>query len=194
VGEGGCIIGPPTLVNAIADALSPFGELRLELPLTPSKILELIEGRPISQKASGHGAAPSSPVSAPPASAPEITPAPAAKQAEPVVAAAPPPQEETGNPAIDGMWKFVLASPVGPQYFKGRLATNGDVLTGIFYMNSDEAHFTGTVSGNNLKWDLKVTKPMSITLKYDVQVEGDKLAGKVKMGFFGTSKLTGERT
>ena len=42
VGEGGNIIGPPTLVNAIADALSPFGELRLELPLTPDKILKLI--------------------------------------------------------------------------------------------------------------------------------------------------------
>jgi aerobic carbon-monoxide dehydrogenase large subunit len=43
VGEGGAIIGPPTLVNAIADALAPFGARCLELPLTPSKILELIE-------------------------------------------------------------------------------------------------------------------------------------------------------
>jgi len=43
VGEGGAIIGPPTLVNAIADALEPFGARCLELPLTPSKILQLIE-------------------------------------------------------------------------------------------------------------------------------------------------------
>lgn len=43
VGEGGAIIGPPTLVNAIADALVPFGARCLDLPLTPSKILELIE-------------------------------------------------------------------------------------------------------------------------------------------------------
>src|SRR3546814_9162074 len=45
VGEGGCIIGPPTLVNAIADALAPFGELKLEFPLTPSRLLAHIEGR-----------------------------------------------------------------------------------------------------------------------------------------------------
>src|SRR5690606_38585828 len=45
VGEGGCIIGPPTLVNAIADALAPFGELTLELPLTPARLLAHIEGR-----------------------------------------------------------------------------------------------------------------------------------------------------
>jgi carbon-monoxide dehydrogenase large subunit len=43
VGEGGMIIGAPTLVNAIADALSPFGPLPDDLPLTPSKLLKLME-------------------------------------------------------------------------------------------------------------------------------------------------------
>lgn len=43
VGEGGAIIGPPTLVNAIADALSPFGVLSVELPLSPSKLLALMD-------------------------------------------------------------------------------------------------------------------------------------------------------
>ena len=45
VGEGGAIIGPPTLVNAIADALAPFGEVPVVLPLTPAKLLSIIEGR-----------------------------------------------------------------------------------------------------------------------------------------------------
>ena len=43
VGEGGAIIGPPTLVNAIHDALSPFGVTCLDLPLTPSRLLARIE-------------------------------------------------------------------------------------------------------------------------------------------------------
>jgi carbon-monoxide dehydrogenase large subunit len=43
VGEGGAIIGPPTLVNAIHDALAPFGVTCLDLPLTPAKLLALIE-------------------------------------------------------------------------------------------------------------------------------------------------------
>lgn len=42
VGEGGAIIGPPTLVNAIADALEPFGDLPLDLPLTPAKLVALM--------------------------------------------------------------------------------------------------------------------------------------------------------
>lgn len=48
VGEGGCIIGPPTLVNAISDALAPSGELELKLPLTPTRLLGVIEGRDLS--------------------------------------------------------------------------------------------------------------------------------------------------
>jgi carbon-monoxide dehydrogenase large subunit len=48
VGEGGAIIGPPTLVNAINDALAPFGEIALTLPFTPARILDVIEGRDIS--------------------------------------------------------------------------------------------------------------------------------------------------
>jgi carbon-monoxide dehydrogenase large subunit len=47
VGEGGAIIGPPTLINAIADALAPFGEMTFDLPLTPSKLMSIIEQRPM---------------------------------------------------------------------------------------------------------------------------------------------------
>lgn len=43
IGEGGAIIGPPTLVNAIADALGPFNAAGLDLPLSPSKILKILE-------------------------------------------------------------------------------------------------------------------------------------------------------
>jgi aerobic carbon-monoxide dehydrogenase large subunit len=106
----------------------------------------------------------------------------------------PAPEQRTVSPAaIDGMWKMVLATPMGAQQFTGRLATNGNVLTGSLYSEMGQQDFTGTVVGNTLKWDLKVTKPVSLTLKYEVQIEGDKLLGKVKMGFFGTAKLTGER-
>lgn len=42
VGEGGIIIGAPTLVNAIADAMVPFGPLPESLPLTPPKLFALM--------------------------------------------------------------------------------------------------------------------------------------------------------
>jgi len=48
VGEGGAIIGPPTLVNAISDALAPFGEVPLSLPLSPPKLLAIMEGEAVA--------------------------------------------------------------------------------------------------------------------------------------------------
>jgi aerobic carbon-monoxide dehydrogenase large subunit len=42
VGEGGMVVAPPTVVNAIEDALSPFGVRIYEQHLPPARILELI--------------------------------------------------------------------------------------------------------------------------------------------------------
>jgi carbon-monoxide dehydrogenase large subunit len=179
VGEGGAIIGPPTLVNAIADALAPFGELTYELPFTPTKLLEVIEGRSLARKTNDHGAVQPG-VEAP---APDPLP-PVPQEATPATAQ---------SAAADGMWKMVLSTPMGPQEMKGQFITNGTQLTGTLFSEVGDQEFAGTVTGNNLKWDMKVTKPVSLTLKYDLLIEGDTLTGKVKMGFFGNAKLTGER-
>jgi carbon-monoxide dehydrogenase large subunit len=45
VGEGGAIGAPPAVVNAVADALAPFGVDVTHLPLSPARIVSLIEGR-----------------------------------------------------------------------------------------------------------------------------------------------------
>jgi carbon-monoxide dehydrogenase large subunit len=43
VGEGGAIGAPPAVVNAVADALSPFGVTITQLPLSPASIVALLE-------------------------------------------------------------------------------------------------------------------------------------------------------
>ena len=43
VGEGGMIVAPACLTNAIEDALQPFGVRVREQHLPPSRILELID-------------------------------------------------------------------------------------------------------------------------------------------------------
>jgi aerobic carbon-monoxide dehydrogenase large subunit len=176
VGEGGAIIGPPTLVNAIADALAPFGEVAVELPLTPAKLLSIIEGRSLLRAAKHMQ---------PPAASATVEPAPIVANLTNAASA-----EES----VDGDWKMVLSTPMGPQEMMGHFESDGHVLSG--YLSSPEGRqsFTGTVEGNRLIFDLKVVKPMKITLKYDIEVEGDRLVGKVKMGIFGSAKLKGERT
>jgi carbon-monoxide dehydrogenase large subunit len=46
VGEGGAIGAPPAVVNAIADAVAPFGVTITRLPLGPSQVLSLLHNSP----------------------------------------------------------------------------------------------------------------------------------------------------
>jgi carbon-monoxide dehydrogenase large subunit len=185
VGEGGCIVGPPTLVNAIADALQPFGGLpeTIELPLSPTRVLEIIEGR--SMAPAPVSAAPAQPEAAAPAATEPVAVAPSAPQSPTTATAV----------AVDGTWNLVLATPMGPQKMVGTFKTAGKAFSGRLDSDQGSMDFEGgTVDGGHVWFDLKVVKPMKITLKYDFTIEGNKLAGTVKMGIFGKAKLTGERS
>lgn len=46
VGEGGAIVAPAAVVNAIADALTPFAVRSAILPLSPDRLLELLSAAP----------------------------------------------------------------------------------------------------------------------------------------------------
>ena len=179
VGEGGCIIGPPTLVNAIADALSPFGEIEeLRLPLTPARILDVIEQRDVSGHAT-HGA----PVNAP-----------ALARTAQVVSEPASPAKPAPSASIDGDWDMTLKAPMGGQSFLAHFETTGTALSG--YLSSPEGRqdfSDGTVEDGRLKFEVKVEKPMKITLKYDLQASGNAITGKCKMGMFGTAKVSAER-
>jgi carbon-monoxide dehydrogenase large subunit len=43
VGEAGCIAAPPTIVNAVLDALAPLGISAIDMPLKPEKLWMLIQ-------------------------------------------------------------------------------------------------------------------------------------------------------
>jgi carbon-monoxide dehydrogenase large subunit len=45
LGEAGCIALPPAIVNAVVDALAPFGVSHLDMPITAEKVWRLIQGR-----------------------------------------------------------------------------------------------------------------------------------------------------
>jgi carbon-monoxide dehydrogenase large subunit len=42
-GEAGAIGSPPTIVNAVIDALAPMGITHLDMPLTPARVWAAIE-------------------------------------------------------------------------------------------------------------------------------------------------------
>lgn len=191
VGEGGAIIGPPTLVNAIADALRPFGEVPVNLPLTPTRLMSVIEGRDLSAP---------EPV---PASAATVDPAPAmprgpsgdAMQVDPAAAIMPGGSAAAlaQTASIDGEYDMVLSTPMGPQDMVMRLARDGGTVTGELSSPEGAMEFTGAYDAGRVTFDLKVTKPMKITLKYDLTVTGGNVAGTCKMGIFGKARVKGKK-
>jgi carbon-monoxide dehydrogenase large subunit len=196
VGEGGAIIGPPTLVNAIADALSPFGEIEeLVLPLTPARILDVIEQRDVSGTAAWRKGVVANQEAA----------ADAILAAEPM-AATPPPVDAMVLPGgtealaqaapagIEGDWNVVLKTPMGPQAMVAHFDTDGAALSGYLSAPEGRQDFGGgTWADGCAKFEVKVEQPMKITLKYDLGIEGDAITGKCKMGMFGSAKVTGQR-
>ena len=185
VGEGGAIIGPPTLVNAIADALAPFGELggeagEVTLPLTPSRILDLIEQRNVS----GHQAPAEKAVAA--TVAEEVS-------AE-TVAVSPETEPAPATASIDGDWDMTLKAPMGGQTFLAHFDTEGTSLSGYLSAPEGRQEFSGgTFEDGRMKFEVKVDKPMKVTLKYDLQATADSITGKCKMGMFGTAKVNAVR-
>ena len=96
--------------------------------------------------------------------------------------------------AADGKWEIVINSPLGAQKAQLDLKTDGASLTGMQQAAQGSGPLeNGKVDGNNLSWSAKISSPMSMTLDLTDTVDGDKLAGSVKAGSFGSFPFTGTR-
>jgi hypothetical protein len=96
--------------------------------------------------------------------------------------------------AADGLWNTTMKTPMGPQVGTLELTTNGDSLSGSMKSAQGDMEFSGgTVDGDRLAWTLEITSPMPMKLEFAATVDGDSLAGEVKLGAFGTAQLEGVR-
>jgi cytochrome P450 len=103
--------------------------------------------------------------------------------------------QAVATPSLGGeTWQCTLQTPAGPQEMTVQLVRDGENLTGrIDSPMGGEAISDGKIAGDKLTWTMKVTKPMSIKLSFDIKVEGTRMTGKVKLGMFGSAALTGQR-
>jgi phenylpropionate dioxygenase-like ring-hydroxylating dioxygenase large terminal subunit len=111
----------------------------------------------------------------------------------------PPVEEETAPvvapvSGVDGRWNLTMATPMGEQKVTLICTATGNTLAGVMAGDDGDVPIAkGSVSGNRLTWESKITKPMSMTLKYDVTVNSDTLEGTFKPGMFPKGKVTGIR-
>ena len=94
---------------------------------------------------------------------------------------------------VQGKWNITIKTPAGDKSGVLELKTAGTTLTGSM---SDADHFAaisdGKVSGNELSWSAKITKPMRMSLKFTATVEADRISGAAKH-LLGKATFSGTR-
>ena len=96
--------------------------------------------------------------------------------------------------SVDGKYNIVIQSPMGAQKATLELTSAGGALTGTQGgQQGSMAIANGKVDGNNVSWSISITSPMPMTLEHSGVVDGNKIAGNVKAGAFGSFPFSGER-
>jgi hypothetical protein len=100
---------------------------------------------------------------------------------------------ENATPGAES-WELTLSTPMGPQVMTAQILRSGGSFSGTVASGEmGVKDISGRISANRLTWTVSLTKPVSIKLSFDAQVEGDNMTGTVKLGMFGKAGLTGKR-
>lgn len=93
----------------------------------------------------------------------------------------------------DGIWAITLATKLGAQALQLHIVTQGSNFTGRIDSPMGSIDVAGESSGNTLRWDMKITKPIAMKASYDLTIDGDTLSGTARLGLLGKARVTGER-
>jgi hypothetical protein len=79
---------------------------------------------------------------------------------------------------VDGTYEISIQAPQGPQPMTIELKTSGSELSGCVREGDESLDlFEPTLSGNQVSFKIKVTKPMPLTLACEATVDGDSITG-----------------
>ena len=75
------------------------------------------------------------------------------------------------------------------------ISEENGVISGTARSGDEEVEIRDAAAdGNRLTWLQDVQKPMKLTLKFDVVVDGDSMTGTSKAAIFPAAKLYGSRS
>jgi hypothetical protein len=94
-----------------------------------------------------------------------------------------------------GTWDVTIDTPIGKLAVVFDITEENGAIRGTARSDAEEVEFLDPVAeGNRLTWTQNVTTPMKLTLKFEVDVDGDAMTGTSKAGFFPASKVYGSRS
>jgi hypothetical protein len=95
---------------------------------------------------------------------------------------------------FSGTWHTVIHTPIGRMDAVFAIVEAQGAISGTASNGEETVDILGAVAdGDRLTWSQETSKPMKLTVKFDVTVDGDTMTGTAKAGFFPATKLAGSR-
>ena len=96
--------------------------------------------------------------------------------------------------AADGTWNLTLETPMGERRRTLTLSTADGNLTGTQEAEGNTSDIAGgSISGNDVSWQVSITNPMPLTLTFSGTVDGNSISGNADTGMFGAFPFEGTR-
>jgi hypothetical protein len=96
--------------------------------------------------------------------------------------------------SVAGSFQVTVNSPLGVTEATLNLDVDGESLSGALLSEESTQQFSGgTVNGNEVSWEMDLTRPMPLHLICSATVEGDSISGVIHLGAFGDANFSGTR-
>jgi hypothetical protein len=96
--------------------------------------------------------------------------------------------------SFEGTWKVTVPTPMGKQDVDLAISESDLVNSGTATASGETVPFIDPMSdGHRITWTQKVTKPLRLTIKFDLTRTGDTLSGTAKAGIFPAANVNGKR-
>lgn len=93
-----------------------------------------------------------------------------------------------------GTWAVVIATPIGKQHVTLRVLEQAGRLEGTATQGAETVPLVDMkCEEGRLTWTQSVTKPMRLTIKFEVTFDETTMSGTAKVGVLPSSKLVGVR-
>ena len=96
--------------------------------------------------------------------------------------------------SIAGSFQVIINSPLGDTEATLNLDVTGESVFGSIYSQDVLQNFSGgAVNGNEVSWEMDLTRPISLHLICTATVKGDSITGVMKLGAYGDANFSGTR-
>ena len=96
--------------------------------------------------------------------------------------------------SIAGSFQVIINSPLGDRETTLNLDVTGEAVSGSIHSEDVLQNFSGgVINGNEVSWEMDLTRPVPLHLICTATVKGDSISGVMRLGAFGDANFSGTR-